>query len=177
MPLDDVSRPSRIAVRRREWKEGRRQVHRAFDRGSEHIEGRGEGRVEREKEDGEKKNKKAYTYPPSGLRHVPLVFAGESICAGVYSSVSSASSTVSWQSILSGVHTLSRRNRPITDWTFGCSIPPGKTQEPSRHVETRRRGRRGSARKIPGSFQGRESKLFTRDVSQLLTFQENLPNV
>jgi len=84
----------------------------------------------------------------AGLRHVPLVFAGESIRAGVYSSVSSASSTVSWQSILSGVHTLSRRNRPITDCTFGCSIPPGKTQDSCRlssaREHPRRRCRRGS---------------------------------
>jgi len=76
----------------------------------------------------------------AGLRHVPLVFAGESIRAGLYSSVSSASSTVSWQSILSGVHTLSRRNRPITDCTFGCSIPPGKTQDSCRLSSARERG-------------------------------------
>jgi len=85
-----------------------------------------------EKRGGEKRGKKIkmnHTYPPPALRHVPLVFAGESIFAGVYSSVSSASSTVSWQSILSGVHTLSRRNRPITDWTFGCSIPPEKRKD------------------------------------------------
>jgi len=76
-----------------------------------------------------KEIKMNHTYPPSAMRHVPLVFAGESISAGVYSSVSSTSSTVSWQSILSGVHTLSRRNRPITDWTFGCSIPPEKRKD------------------------------------------------
>lgn len=79
------------------------------------------------REIGGKKHKKSkeHTYPPSALRHVPFVFARESIFVTLYSSVSSASSTVSWQSILSGLHTLSR-NRPITDWTFGCSIPPGK---------------------------------------------------